>query len=119
MLYYAYEAQRDAMAGVRFLAETARSLFDQPWPMVGDLPLMRGAAAAMTLLSRTGISHERQPFGITSVEIDGADIAVSEEAVVVGPFCNLLHFRKAAGPEQSKLLIVAPLSGHFATLLRG
>ena len=56
MLYYAYEAQRDAMAGVRLLAETARSLFEQPWPLVGGLPLMRGAAAAMTLLSRTGIS---------------------------------------------------------------
>jgi poly(3-hydroxybutyrate) depolymerase len=119
MLYYAYEAQRDAMAGMRLLAETARSLIDQAWPVVGDLPLMRGAAAAMTLLSHTGLSHERQPFGITSVRVDGADVAVSEEAVVTGPFCNLLHFRKAGAPEQPKLLIVAPLSGHFATLLRG
>ncbi len=81
MLYYAYEAQRDAMAGMRLLAETARSLIDQPWPVVRDLPLMRGAAAAMTLLSHTGISP--------------------------------------GAPEQPKLLIVAPLSGHFATLLRG
>src|SRR6266446_7950975 len=119
MLYYAYEAQRDAMAGMRLLAETARSLIDQAWPLVGDLPLMRGAAAAMTLLSHTGLSHERRPFGITSVSIDGADVAVSEETAVVGPFCNLLHFRKAGAPEQPKLLIVAPLSGHFATLLRG
>src|SRR5438477_10916554 len=73
----------------------------------------------MTLLSRAGLSHERQPFGITSASIDGADVAVSEEAAVTGPFCNLLHFRKAGAPEQPKLLIVAPLSGHFATLLRG
>src|SRR5437588_11771896 len=119
MLYYAYEAQRDAMAGMRFLAETTRSLLDQAWPLVGDLPLMRSAAAAMTLLSHTGLSHERQPFGFTSVRVDGADVAVSEEAAVTGPFCNLLHFRKAGAPEQPKLLIVAPLSGHFATLLRG
>src|ERR1700730_3399668 len=119
MLYYAYEAQRDAMAGVRLLAETARGLIDQAWPVVGDLPLMRGAAAAMTLLSHTGLSHERRPFGITSVRVDGAAAAVSEEAVVTGPFCNLLHFRKAGALDQPKLLIVAPLSGHFATLLRG
>src|SRR5207244_2655347 len=59
------------------------------------------------------------PFGFTSVRVDGADVAVSEEAAVTGPFCNLLHFRKAGAPEQPKLLIVAPLSGHFATLLRG
>src|SRR5437660_4412087 len=119
MLYYAYEAQRDAMAGMRLLAETARSLIDQAWPLVGNMPLMRGAAAAMTLLSHTGLSHERQPFGFTSVKVDGAEVAVSEEAAVTGPFCNLLHFRKAGAPEQPKLLIVAPLSGHFATLLRG
>src|SRR5260370_3939358 len=119
MLYYAYEAQRDAMAGMRLLAETARRWIDEAWPLVGDLPLMRGAAAAMTLLSQTGLSHERQPFGFTSVSIDGADVAVSEETAVVGPFCNLLHFRKAGAPKQPKLLIVAPLSGHFATLLRG
>ena len=73
MLYYAYEAQRDAMAGVRLLAETTRSLLDQAWPLVGDLPLVRGAAAAMTLLSHTGLSHERQPFGIANVRVDGAD----------------------------------------------
>ena len=102
MLYYAYEAQRDAMAGVRLFAETTRSLLDQAWPLVGDLPLMRGAAAAMTLLSRTGLSHERQPFGITSVSVDGAEFAVSEETVLASPFCNLLHFRKAAGPEQPR-----------------
>ena len=99
--------QRDAIARMRFLAETARGLLDHPWSLFGDLPLMRGAAAAMTLLSRAGLSHERQPFGITSTSVDGAEVAVSEETAVTGPFCNLLHFRKTAGPEQPKLLIVA------------
>jgi poly(3-hydroxybutyrate) depolymerase len=119
MLYYAYQAQCDALAPVRLFADAARDLLDQPWPVIGDLPLVRGTVAAMSMFSRTRLSHERPPFGIDRVTVDGAEIAVSEEVVAVHPFCRLLHFRKAAAQSQPKLLIVAPLSGHFATLLRG
>jgi poly(3-hydroxybutyrate) depolymerase len=119
MLYDAYQAQRDALAPWRFFAETARGMIEQSGPIIGNLPLVRGTAAALTLLSRTGISHERAPFGIGSVTIDGADVPVSEEIVSTHPFCRLVHFRKAAALDQPKLLMVAPLSGHFATLLRG
>lgn len=119
MLYHAYQAQCDAFAPVRLFAETARRWLGQAWPVFGDLPAMRGAAAAMDLLSHAGVSHERPPFGIDRVTIDGADIPVVEEAVAVHPFCRLLHFRKEATLDQPKLLVVAPLSGHFATLLRG
>ncbi len=119
MLYYAYQAQCDALAPMRLFAEAARDLLDQPWPGVGDLPLVRGAVAAMSLFSRTRLTHERRDFGIDRVTVDGAEIAVSEEAVAVHPFCRLVHFRKAAALDQPKLLMVAPLSGHFATLLRG
>ena len=73
----------------------------------------------MSLFSRTRLTHERRDFGIDRVTVDGAEIAVSEEAVAVHPFCRLVHFRKAAALDQPKLLMVAPLSGHFATLLRG
>src|SRR5438477_11591311 len=119
MLYEAYQAQRDALAPLRFFAETARSLIGQSGPIIGNLPLVRGTAAALTLLSRTGISHERAPFGIAGVTVDGADIPVSEEIVASHPFCRLVRFRKAVALDQPKLLMVAPLSGHFATLLRG
>ena len=119
MLYYAYEAQRGALAPLRLLAETVHSLIDQPWPFIGNLPLMRGTAAALDLFSHAGLSHERAPFGIASVTVDGADIPVSEEIVSTHPFCRLVHFRKATPLDQPKLLMVAPLSGHFATLLRG
>ncbi len=119
LLYCAYQAQCDALAPVRFFADAARGLLDQPWPGIGALPLMRGAAAALNLFSHTRLSHERAPFGIDRVTVDGAKIAVSEEVVAVHPFCRLLHFRKAAALDQPKLLMVAPLSGHFATLLRG
>src|SRR5437588_4611079 len=118
MLYYAYEAQRGARAPLRLFAETVHSLIHQPWPIIGNLPLMRGTAAALDLFSHAGLSHARAPFGIASVAIDGADIPVTEEIVASHPFCRLVHFRKAVQVEQPKLLMVAPLSGHFATLLR-
>ena len=119
LLYYAYQAQSDVLAPMRLFADAARGLLDQPWPGIGDLPLVRGAAAALNLFSHTHLSHERAPFGIDRVTVAGAEIAVSEEVVAVHPFCRLLHFRKAAALDQPKLLMVAPLSGHFATLLRG
>src|ERR1700704_5202066 len=119
MLYDAYQAQRDALAPWRFFAETARGMIEQSGPIIGNLPLVRGTAAALTLLSRTGISHERAPFGLSSVTIDGADVPVSEEIVSTHPFCRLVHFRQAATLDQPKLLMVAPLSGPFAALLCG
>src|SRR5438094_207910 len=119
MLYYAYEAQRGALAPLRLFAETVHSLINQPWPIIGNLPLMRGTAAALNLFSRSGLSHERAPFGIDNVTIDGAAIPITEEIVSTHPFCRLVHFRKAVQVEQPKLLMVAPLSGHFATLLPG
>ena len=119
MLYDAYQAQRDALAPLRLFVETACGLIDQAGPIIRDLPFVRGTAAALTLLSRTGSSHERAAFGIDKVTIDGADIPVSEEIVSTHPFCRLVNFRKAAKLDQPKLLMVAPLSGHFATLLRG
>jgi poly(3-hydroxybutyrate) depolymerase len=119
MLYHAYQAQCDAFAPVRFFAETARDWFAHARPLIGDYPALRGAAAAMDLLSQAGMSHERPPFGIDRVTVGGAEIAVVEEAVAVRPFCRLVHFRKEATVEQPKLLMVAPLSGHFSTLLRG
>jgi poly(3-hydroxybutyrate) depolymerase len=117
MLYYAYEAQRDMLAPFRLFAETAYSLLDPRW--FGGSALLRSAAAALNMFSNGGIRHERPAFGIDRVGISGSDVAVTEEVVAVHPFCRLVHFRKAAAPEQPKLLVVAPLSGHFATLLRG
>jgi poly(3-hydroxybutyrate) depolymerase len=119
MLYYAYQAQCDALAPLRLLADAARRVIDQQWPLFGDLPLVRGAAAALNLWSDTRIHHERGAFGIDRVSVAGAEIAVSEEVALLHPFCRLVHFKKAAALDQPKLLVVAPLSGHFATLLRG
>ena len=119
MLYYAYQAQCDALAPLRLFAEAARDFLDQSWLGIGELPLVRGASAALSVFSETRISHERPAFGIDRVTVGGEAVAVSEEAAVVHPFCRLVHFRKAAALDQPRLLVVAPLSGHFSTLLRG
>jgi poly(3-hydroxybutyrate) depolymerase len=101
------------------MAGTASEWLGHSWPPIGDMPWMRGAAAAMELLSHAGLSHERPDFRIDRVTIDGREVAVSEEVVAFHPFCNLLHFRKDSSREEPTVLVVAPLSGHFATLLRG
>src|SRR5277367_2690122 len=119
MLYDAYQAQNDIFGPVRLTAETAHDWLSHPWPAIRDMPCVRGAAAAMELLSHFGLSHERPDFGIKSVTVDGKQIAVNEEVVASHPFCDLLHFRKDSTREEPTVLVVAPLSGHFPTLLRG
>ena len=119
MLYEAYQVHNDVLGPIRLIAEAFRGFLDQPWPLVGTAPLIRGAAAAMELLSNAGMSHERPDFGIRAVTIAGKEVAVTEHVVASDPFCNLLHFRKDTAREEPVVMVVAPLSGHFPTLLRG
>jgi poly(3-hydroxybutyrate) depolymerase len=119
MLYEAYQVHTEVFGPVRLMAEVLRGFLDQPWPLIGNAPIIRGAAAAMELLSNAGMSHSRPDFGIGSVVIDGREVAVSEEIIASDPFCNLLRFRRDTADEAPAILVVAPLSGHFPTLLRG
>ena len=120
MLYDAYQAQDDIIGPMRVIAGTASQWLGQPWLPLGQLPFVRDAAAAMELFSHARMLHKRPDFRISSVLVDGAPVAVREEVVASHPFCNLLHFRKDVLPEgEPTVLVVAPLSGHFATLLRG
>jgi poly(3-hydroxybutyrate) depolymerase len=119
MLYDAYQAQNDIFGPIRMMAGTASEWLGHSWLPIGDMPFVRGAAAAMELLSHAGMSHERPDFRINAVTIEGKGVAVNEEVVVSHPFCNLLHFRKDLARDEPTILVVAPLSGHFATLLRG
>ena len=119
MLYEAYQVHNDVLGPVRLMAETFRCLLNQPWLWFANAPLIRGASAAMELLSNAGMSHVRPDFGIRTVLIEGQEVAVTEEIAAADPFCNLLHFRKDKPCEAPRILVVAPLSGHFPTLLRG
>jgi poly(3-hydroxybutyrate) depolymerase len=116
MLYLAYERQ----AGLLELTRTAaRSLLTalSPWDKLTGHPL-RYAAAAGALLARAGLTHHRPAYGIGTVVVGNRDVPVTEEAVCATPFGTLLHFKKDVVTPQPRMLVVAPLSGHFATLLR-
>jgi len=117
MLYLAYQTQSDVMAPVRAWATVAAAAGHQP--LLADGSAMRSLTAAYELMSRAGLTHTRPPFGITSVTVGNREVEVREEAAHSTAFGTLLHFKKDIATPQPRVLLVAPLSGHFATLLRG
>jgi poly(3-hydroxybutyrate) depolymerase len=82
-------------------------------------PLLRYIAAGCEVLTQSRLTHHRPDFGIDKIAIGGRMVGVREEPVKTMPFCTLLHFAKEVPVAQPRVLLVAPLSGHFATLLRG
>lgn len=116
--YHAYQAFAEWARPLRAGASVAR-LTMLAWPSLAASPYGRYADACFELLDATGLSHQRPPFGIASIEVDGRVVAVTEEVVKRTPFGTLLRFAKDCDSLQSRVLIVAPMSGHFATLLRG
>ncbi|MGQ3676171.1 polyhydroxyalkanoate depolymerase [Xanthobacter sp. TB0139] len=120
MMYQAYQAQADLMEPVRACAGLVRQTLSGPIFNAQARPALRPLAAACEMVERAGLSHGRPDFGIRTVEVgeSGAEVAVTEEKVATLPFATLLRFRKEADlPPQPRVLVVAPLSGHFSTLL--
>jgi poly(3-hydroxybutyrate) depolymerase len=117
MLYQAYQLQSDLMSPMRL---TAQCLSQSLWTEKTERSLLRKMSAACDVLSRLRLTHSRPPYGIHSVTTEGREVAVEEHCVLTLPFGSLLHFRKTDNdlPAQPPVLLVAPLSGHFATLLR-
>jgi poly(3-hydroxybutyrate) depolymerase len=118
MLYQTYQAQADGMAPLRCIAEAAGAFLSRPVVDGVDGPLSRRLAALCQLIARAGLSHKRPAFGIATVRVGNEEVEVREEAVHSTAFGTLLHFRKDVAAAQPRVLLVAPLSGHFATLLR-
>lgn len=115
MLYHAYQAHSNALSPLRLLAQHHGALL---WWRQTEGSAVRKMAAALEVFSRLRLTHTRPAYGITEVEVDGRPVPVVEEAALPLPFGTLLHFRKPGVRGQPKVLLVAPLSGHFATLLR-
>jgi polyhydroxyalkanoate depolymerase len=116
MLYQAYQTHSDIMAPVRSWAGMAMHAFA---PMNGfSPPAIKNLTAAYELISRAGLTHVRPPYGIESVTVGNEELPVHEEAAHVTPFGTLLRFAKDVSAAQPRVLLIAPLSGHFATLLR-
>jgi polyhydroxyalkanoate depolymerase len=116
MLYLAYQTHSDMIAPVKAWATMALAAGGQP--VLGDVPAIRNLTAAYELISRMGLTHTRPPFGIGSISVGNREVEVREEAAAATPFGTLLHFKKDVAVTQPRVLLVAPLSGHFATLLR-
>ena len=116
LLYQTYQTYADMTAPARSFARSLLPLLNQPWRERSLLLSMAAGACELTALA--GLSHERPPYGIASVKVGRRTVAVDEVVVQRTPFCSLLHFRKQIDIAQPKVLLVAPVSGHFATLLR-
>ena len=117
MLYQLYQAQSDFLAPARATAALWLDVLAKI-PRARSLPAVRLMAAGAELFATAVVTHKRRPFGISSVEMHNRSVAVRETVIASTPFCNLLRFEKDSLTPQPKVLIVAPMSGHFATLLR-
>lgn len=118
MLYQAYQAHSDLMAPWRAFAGLAAASLGERLNGGARPSVLSNLTAAYELMARAGLTHVRPPYGIASVTIGNREMAVTEEAADVTPFGTLLHFKKDVAQAQPRVLLVAPLSGHFATLLR-
>jgi poly(3-hydroxybutyrate) depolymerase len=120
VLYQYYELQRASLEPVRLMASGALSLLDLPGNLWRDTPMGRITAATLDHFTHNTKNFGKPAFGHTATVIDGRTVGVNEEVVDRSTWCDLLHFRRdEARPDDPTLLIVAPLSGHYATLLRG
>jgi poly(3-hydroxybutyrate) depolymerase len=124
MLYQLHELQRSMLTPLMQWADASSKLFSNPVSPFAHTPFSQRIAAGYELMYRLGKDYEKPVFAIDTIEIDGATVGIIEETIVTKPFCRLLHFKKAlngagsAALQQPKVLLVAPLSGHHATLLR-
>ena len=115
MMYQAYQLQSDLISPLRLAAQ---HLSASLWLKETEGSLMRKVAAACDVISRMRLTHSRPPYQINQITVGERDYAVTEETVLTLPFGTLLRFRKEGAEPQPKVILVAPLSGHFATLLR-
>ena len=118
MLYQAYQAHSDIMVPVRALAGMAAKTVGEKLNGSARPSPLSNLTAAYELIARAGLTHARPPYGIDSVMVGNREVTVTEEAADVTPFGTLLHFKKDIEQAQPRVLLIAPLSGHFATLLR-
>jgi len=118
MLYALHEMQRFAWAPARMMAEAGRQAASNPLLPMAWHPAGRAVGAFCELFERVSRKHGKPEFGIRHVSSGGRTLAVRERVVASTPFCDLLHFERERRTGDPVVLVVAPLSGHFATLLR-
>jgi poly(3-hydroxybutyrate) depolymerase len=118
MLYQAYQNHMDLTEPWRSGAASTLKYLNLVPQGTSD-KLFNRLAAALELISRSSLTYARPAYGIDRVRVGNRELEVVEEVAYATPFGSLLHFKKPDAPEQPRMLLVAPMSGHFATLLRG
>jgi poly(3-hydroxybutyrate) depolymerase len=123
LIYHVYELAHAAISPIRMGAHVLRLQLESPMHPLAQLPLAKSIAAGCQVFENLTRRYGKPEWGIDSVGMDGVDVPVADATVWHRPFCNLVHFERdeSAGEPRRlpKLLIVAPMSGHYATLLRG
>ena len=124
LLYHWYNAGHAAVKPARAAADSYRMFFKHPFNPLTHTSVGRSAAAACEVFERTTRRYDKPGFGIETTLVDGERLAVTEEIVWQTPFCKLIRFKRAepatgATLDHPRMLLVAPMSGHYATLLRG
>ncbi len=118
MLYHTYQTHNDVVRPLRTLAKSALPALNLAVAGPVRVRGVRELAAACEVFALAALTHKRPDFRIRSITLGGRDIVVNEEVAHTTPFGTLLHFRKGIPQPGPRVLIVAPMSGHFATLLR-
>ena len=122
MFYHLYELNHAALQPYRAVADATRLFYSNPLNPISQSSFGRSVAASAELFERMTRRYAKPSFDLPATTVDGKTVAVTEEVVWSRPFCNLLHFARdlpAGRKPDPRLLIVAPMSGHYATLLRG
>ncbi|MBL8653060.1 MAG: polyhydroxyalkanoate depolymerase, partial [Alphaproteobacteria bacterium] len=121
MLYHLYDLQQTMLSPVRLAAETMQQMFSHPLMPMSYTRMGRALAAGAEMVERATRRYGKPAFGLDFTMIDGDKVPIAEHVVASKPFCDLLHFARATKTRRDdpKVLVVAPMSGHYATLLRG
>ena len=119
MIYNLYELQHTLLTPARLGAEMIRTANQHPWNPMSYTKAGRTLAASAEMFERITKKFGKPAFGLSETVIDGTVVEVEEDIIVEKPFCNLVHFKRDCNRNDPKVLITAPMSGHFATLLRG
>lgn len=122
MFYHLYEMNHAAMAPLRAGADLMRQACNNPLNPLSNTAFGRSLDAGFEVFERLTRRYGKPEFGISSTDIDGKTVDVVEEVVWTKPFCRLIHFNRLLPqerPADPKILLVAPMSGHYAALLRG
>ncbi|WP_313556891.1 polyhydroxyalkanoate depolymerase [Agrobacterium cavarae] len=122
MFYHLYEMNHAAMAPLRAGADLMRQACNNPLNPLSNTAFGRSLDAGFEVFERLTRRYGKPEFGISSADIDGKAVDVVEEVVWTKPFCRLIHFNRSLPeerPADPKIVLVAPMSGHYATLLRG